>query len=197
MSITLTPADQSMLNVLQDVLVDHYPELIEADLKIEVLMASAPEGKPAVKLHGNPALAVIKIVGPDERCSGGPDVRIKVDLGRWASLGPKRREALFAHELFHVVLSRDEDGELLTDDYDRPKVKLKPDDWAITGFKAIYDLYGEDSVEWSSYVAMRETLGQGTFDFMGKDGERKNGASDPADAAALAGVGSTGAAAGR
>jgi hypothetical protein len=137
----------------------------ENDLRIEILKAIRTDGKPAVRHHGAAALAQIKIVGAEERSTGGPDVRIKIDWARWLDLGPKSREAILAHELYHVEFAKTNEGNLKRDDYDRPIVRLIPDDWSITGFKEVADWYGEDSIEKRSFNTLGEILSQATFDF--------------------------------
>lgn len=171
MPITLEAAPTAVLNVMNGVKFDHFQDLISADVAIEVIMASAPKGRPAVKIAGSPALAKIKKVPREQTVTGGPDVRILVDATRYAKLGQRRKEALFAHELEHVELTRDEEtGEWVKDDYDRPKIKLKPDDWLITGFAKIHAMYGEDSCEQMSFNTLSQILGQKTFGFMAADG---------------------------
>lgn len=172
MPVTLDAASADVLGVMENVMAEHFPDLVDL-VEVEVLMATGAKGRPAVKLAGSPVTAKIKRVPREQKAvnaTGGPDVRIIVDAKRFADMKPRRREALFAHELEHIELIRDaETGECVRDDYDRPKIRLRADDWLITGFKRIHDLYGEDSCERSSFEALGFILGQRVFDFMQAD----------------------------
>jgi hypothetical protein len=151
--------------------------LIDLELRFDVLLAYNDAG-PALKHHGAPALATVKVVGPEERAralakgqSEPPDVRIKIDADRWGARSFRARAAVLAHELYHV-LPVTKKGKLSVerDAYGRPRLKLIPDDWSYTGFAEVAAWYGEDSAEVRSYKALGEILSQGSLSFMAEDG---------------------------
>ncbi len=155
------PADPSVYATLKAVLERHarYAPLLHCDLRIEILKAYDPRGGRPLKVAGSPVAAKIKVVGPEERSRGGPDVRILIDLDRYRGFHEKRRHALLAHELYHLQLV-DKDGKLVRDDYGRPTVRLIPDDYMINGFVEVYNWYGESSVERMTFQGVAELLSQ-------------------------------------
>jgi hypothetical protein len=169
MPVEFAPAEPDVVGRMNDALAKRFPQLEDEELNIEVLAATHPDGGPAVKHHGSPALAVIKVVKPEERSTGGPDLRIVVDLARYAKLNRRSQEALFAHELFHVQVAKTKQGKTKRDPYGRPVTRLRPDDWSITGFKEVADWYGEDSIEHRSYRVLGEALRQSLFEFFSRD----------------------------
>lgn len=183
-------AEAEVWDVFRRVLQTKFPVLNEADLRFELLAAFNPDG-PAVKLHGAAALATIKVIGPEERAKGAGDLRIKIDAERYERMRPRTREAIFAHELYHVVLARKKNGALKLDPYERPVTRLRPDDWCMTGFKEVADWYGEDSVERISYQNLGEILRQSVFEFVSRDDDAPAVSPDVAEdtIAALVSVG--------
>jgi hypothetical protein len=134
---------------MDEVINEHFSNLkaIEPELSITILMAVNPRGA-AIKHAGCPANAKIKIVGPEERSNGGPDLRILIDSWKWQDLSDRSQAALLHHELTHIAPQRvRKSGQLKLDPYGRPVVRLKPDDWMITVFKTTVQAYGTDALE--------------------------------------------------
>ena len=175
MPTTYEPADISVSSILDDVLSfhDRFTPIVDAGVRFDLLMASNDNGNP-LKHHGSVAAAMIKIVGPEERArvlargeTDPPDLRIKIDAGRWGRLTDRQRMALLAHELYHVELVTKPNSVILKRDaYDRPVIKLIPDDWTINGFVEVASWYGEDAAERRSYKGVGELLAQKTFGFV-------------------------------
>lgn len=101
----------------------------------------------AIPVKGNlPAAAQVKVCSQKERALAPYDVVIEFDEEMVDSFSERTREALFEHQLTHLELVFDKDGLCSTID-GRPKLKVIPDDFAITGFRAIIAKYGFDSPE--------------------------------------------------
>lgn len=131
-----------------------YTEINEAGVTVEVLFAYAPKDEetgepltPAVKVHGVPAAAKIQVMSQANRAAGSADVRITVDGDRWQDWSDRRQEAVLAHEIHHIELKRDEEGNILLDDCHRPKIKLKQHDLDLGVFFPIMKRYGEDAID--------------------------------------------------
>lgn len=148
-----------------------FKPILDFDLKIDLSIAYSDKDD-AVKLHGAPALAKIKIIGPEDRARGNGDVRITVDGPKYERRNQRQRDAILCHELYriaiktHRVVEKDEaDKDVVVtradlDPYERPVVKLIPDDWHVTGFRQVAEWYGNDSAEVCSHRAIGELLGQ-------------------------------------
>lgn len=158
--------------VMNTVIARHptFEDLSKHDVRIEVLMAWSDNDEP-VKVHGAVALACVKVVGGEERANGGPDARIKVDAKRYADLAPRSREAMFAHELYHLEVQYRDGGGVKLDVYGRPVLKCLPDDWCLTGFREVAAWYGDASIEVRSHRTVGEILSQGTLPMGNGKGE--------------------------
>lgn len=162
-------ADEDVLDVMRRVIGAHdrFAE-IGAHVRAEVLLAWSDKGPP-LKHHGDTAAAKIRVVDGEERSRGGPDVRILIDADRFAAMPPRTREALFAHELYHLRIQRHLDGSVKTDPYGRPVINMIADDWCINGFQQVAQWYGGASVEMRSYRVLGEVLGQVALPFQATD----------------------------
>ncbi len=162
MPTTYAEAPTEVYRLMGEVLDEHFSNLkaIDPELSITILMATNHRGA-ALKRAGCPAAAMIKIVGAEERSNGGPDLRILIDERKWQDLSDRSKAALLHHELTHIVPQWVKGSEhLKLDPYGRPAVKLKPDDWMITGFRATVEAFGEDALEHRSITVVHEQLRQ-------------------------------------
>lgn len=143
-----SPAPKAVFGLATDLMERKFPELVEHEVTLAILMAHpAKRGQAALKLHGTPAEAIIKVTGYEERAKGGRDSGLRIDSRVWERLSDDEREALLFHELHHLVLVRDKQGYVKSDDLGRPRLKCRPHDLEIGVFRRVYDEYGKASPE--------------------------------------------------
>ena len=124
-----------------------------AKVAIGYLFAYAPKDKkgdpkgPAIKNHGYPAAALVKVTSHKDRVAGLPDAVIILDGDQWPEWSEERRGAVLDHELEHLKLKTDREGAVRSDDNGRPLLKVKPHDFQVGGFSAVIDRHGEQAVE--------------------------------------------------
>lgn len=168
MATTFQVADSEVMDLLASIISEHFEELENLEVKpiIEVLMAWTDKDGPALKRMGHGCAAMVSVVKAEERSTGGPDVRIKIDRVRWLDLDEDGQKALLHHELMHLVpkMSAESDAQVL-DDYNRPVIKLRKDDWMLTGFRKTVEIFGEQAIERKALTAVEESLKQQTFEF--------------------------------
>lgn len=166
------PADQETMDRLDRVIEEYFPELdaLAVRLRIEVLMAATDDdSRPALAKGGHRCGAIIAVVKAEERANGGPDLRLKIDRALWLGEDEEGQDALLHHELMHVVpkyedpFAKDKVQEL--DPYGRPVVKLRKDDWMLSGFRRTVEIFGRESHERRALDRVEESLGQRTFAF--------------------------------
>lgn len=109
---------------LEKIIRNHFPELCEATVTVTLMFAANPDG-PAVKHHGCPCVAKIKVNDLADRAEGKADVTITVDA-----------------EIY--------DGKT----GGRPKLGTIPDSYTINGFWECAERYGVDSPEYASIVGV-------------------------------------------
>ena len=161
--------DDDVKKIAAGLMFAKYPELVEVDLRIDLIFAHAPPPKegaqkqPALKHHGYPAAGICKINSLEQRVRGLGDVTILLDGDEWPHWSEKRQKAVIQHELEHVVIQRDKEGQVKADDIGRPKIKLKNHDWECGGFANIAKEYGDDAFEKEAMVLVADKYGQLLF----------------------------------
>lgn len=149
-----------------DVLEEFEPDLHSASLTADLLYAESDNDNPAIRVHGDPAEACIKVNGLDQRVRGLADVLVKIDKTNWDLLDEEERRALLWHEAHHVELKRDKQtNAVMLDDHGRPKVKLRRHDATLGLFRCVLDKFADKSPEHRQIEEMNATLSQKVFQF--------------------------------
>lgn len=167
--MSLSPAPRDVEVLLHKVLADYHPDLIEAEVTFSLLFAHAKEDAegnpvgPALKLHGYPALAIIKINSLQHRMEGLPDCTIRIDGDQWSTHLDEVKRAILDHEATHLALVRDSAGNFETDDANRPKMKMREHDIVVGGFKEVVDRHQKHAVEAQQFLEAHKVFLQTTF----------------------------------
>lgn len=179
MSTTYTNAEpgNEVFGLMAEIIAEHYPDLEELEVEVGVMFAFNPKG-PAVKLHGRACAAVIKINSLKARAEGLPDATITIDGHLWGrgdeKLPRRRRIALLDHELHHLVVVHDKNGDPVADDLGRPKLKMKPHDFEVGWFRVIAERHGRDSFEVEQAAKLTDEHGQLLFPWAAKTDEAES-----------------------
>lgn len=144
---------------LQRVLDDHHGHLTDIGVSVQLLLAHSDNGKPALKHHGVPALAVTSLVSLKHRVLGLGDALITLDGDRWKSLAAKERLALLDHECHHLDLVCEE-GKPQIDSAGRPVLKLRLHDREFGWFDLIAERWGKSSQEVQQLARFVDEAGQ-------------------------------------
>lgn len=170
MATTYEKACRDVLEILDEVMEKYHGELRKAGLTVDVLMAWNARGD-AVKAHGYPALASIKINSLKERAAGRADATMVIDGLAFQAMDDARRRSLIDHELQHLTLARPRKGEtgIPTDDQGRPRLRMRRHDWQLGGFEAVARRHGEHAHEVRHIRALADEHGQLLFGFAEPD----------------------------
>lgn len=168
---TYRKADSDVFALIKELIADNHPELDEAGVKVGARFAYAPRddntGEPkgaALKHHGYEAAAIVKIVSQKDRVMGFPDAVIDIDGMAWEQgWSDERKRGVLDHELTHLEVKRDDEGGILLDDCNRPKLKIRLHDWELGGFESIARRYKEQALEVEAARAMADKYGQLLF----------------------------------
>ena len=162
--------DPEHLAVLDDVLRTIHPRLADAGVTVGLLLAHAKCNKdgevtgPALKLHGVPCLALVRVSKLRDRIRGIADAVVDVDNDVWDSHTAEQKRSLMSHELEHiVVVENGKTGAPETDDAGRPKLKLRPHDFEIGGFWNTVERFGIDAHESLAYRDLHRKFVQQSF----------------------------------
>ena len=169
MGISYEQCDHHMRELGASIIAKYHGDIETASVTITYLFARAPKNEqgepmgPAVKVGGYPCAAKIKLVPLVQRADGRADVEVIIDADQWDDMTDPQREALLAHELYHLELCKDEEDNILGDDIGRPRLKLKKHDHQFGWFNAIAERYADESGEVRQAKAFVDECGQSWF----------------------------------
>lgn len=169
MAVTFVKADQDVHDHLARVREEHHEDLCDPKVTVDILMTQEVDGEgneyATLKHRGHAALAVIKKTSLKERTLGHADALLIIDSVRWGELKERERTALLDHEITHLQVKRNEDGEAELDDARRPKLKLRLHDWELGGFTAVARRHGAHAPEVQSVRSCVDEAGQYYWDW--------------------------------
>lgn len=152
------------------VMKEYHKELTDAGVTVGCTFARAGKNKhghkPAVMVHGFPKDAKVNKTDQKARLNGAKDAQIIFDATVWDGLSDPQRRALIDHELTHLVLKREgntEDGPIVMDDAQRPKLAMRLHDTEIGVFKEVIERHGKDAPDWRQVNHVREQYAQLTL----------------------------------
>ncbi len=154
-------APREASDLLQQVVTDHHAALAMSDCSIMLLFVEAdlddngnPKG-PALKQHGYPVPATTKVNGLQDRVEGKADATIVIDWDNWRTLPADEQAALLDHYLERIELI-----EGKTDKIGRPKLKVRPCDWSISGFWSVARRQGKLAAEVKAFTELKNEFTQ-------------------------------------
>ena len=105
----------------------------------------------------NLLFAIVKINSLKDRVEGKADATILLDGYQWDhEMSEDQRKAVLDHEVMHLMLERDGEGQIVADDIGRPKLKMRLHDFHFGGFHAIAERHGPHSVEHAAVKSLGE-----------------------------------------
>lgn len=159
MGKTYTEPDAGFLNIANAVLKKHHQRLVEAGVEIKWLLVHASRDKetddptgPALKLHGYPCRAIIKIYSLKDRAAGCADALCLVDGDDYLAWSDGELESVIDHEICHLELVVGKEG-VAVDDLGRPKLTMRLHDWQLGGFEEICKRHGDKATEKKAFAA--------------------------------------------
>lgn len=165
MATTYTKADPGEEKFILGVMKYYHPKLSEAGVTLDILFAANPAGG-AVKHNGHRCAAKIKKTSLEDRVAGKSDAVLIIDAERWKRSSSRERTALMDHELTHLQLSFMPRTTIVNrDDIGRPVLRLRKDDWCLTGFGEVVQRHGVNAVEGQMVAVVKRRLEQLSFDW--------------------------------
>lgn len=167
---TFRVAEREDRELLEAVMAEHHMRLCDAGVRVGLLYASGPRDEksgllkgPALKLHGMQALAVVKINSTKDRVEGKPDATVTLDFDQWPDHSPERKRAIMDHELAHLLLATDEDGNPQIDDANRPKLRMRQHDLVVGGFTDVVRRNKQHAAESDQFLEVNRFFTQEVF----------------------------------
>lgn len=167
-------ASAGVLATVQDLIDKHHQDLQECDVSVGVQFAHSPRDQngepkgPPIKVHGREAYAKVRKISLSDRVAGMPDAMIYVDGDRWGDLTEIEKKSLLDHELEHLIIVRDKDGNIKVEDDGRPKLALAQHDLEVGIFEVTLRRYGQQGIE-AKQVADLSKFVQASFSFVDEE----------------------------
>lgn len=138
--------------LIDDVMRDHHALLRQLEVTVQAVFVEDldenEEPQPALKVHGVQAAAKIQVTPLTDRVRGIADAKMTICLYTWDRLNGASRLALIDHELEHLApVENKKAGGWKRDDHGRPKLRLMPHDYDLSGFISIVKRHGESAIE--------------------------------------------------
>jgi hypothetical protein len=139
----------------------YHGELTDFGVTVDLLLATMKveenfkPGSVTLKLRGYPVAAYIKINPYKLRVQGHADAEMVIDGDRWPDMSDEQKDALMDHELEHLLLKKNKDGEVQFDDLDRPKLTMALHSHQFGWFDSIARRHGGNSFEVQQYTEFK------------------------------------------
>jgi hypothetical protein len=170
---TYIKAPSDIVQMVEDAKAKWHDPLVKHGVTVGVLLANARRdeetGEPtgaALSHGGYPALGLIRLTNLRDRVAGLPDAMMLLDGDQWPELPTPRQVALIDHELSHIQLVKDDEGNVKVDDALRPRLKLRKHDIVVGGFVAVIERHKGEACEAVALVDAGKMM-QAVFDFWG------------------------------
>lgn len=193
---TYFKASEADAKFIYEVMEKYHNELYQHKVKLGILFALASEEGHALKHHGYPAAATIRIVPLKDRITKQYDVELMLDADFWRSNEESKKTALIDHELSHVELKRkkpqkpkkrppgeenesdeqetppDPKGDVMFDDYNRPMLRTKKGDYNVgDGFLSVIRRHPNAAIETDNLNAALAIMEEALNSVQVKQGE--------------------------
>jgi hypothetical protein len=170
MPTTYQKCDEEVISISRRIIKQHHKELRETETRVAYLFAESQKDQhgdplaPAVTVGGYPCAAKVKVIGLKERVDGRADAEVIIDVDTWKGMSDPEKDSLIDHELFHLEVKTDPDnGDYVTDDLGRPKLKLRKHDHQFGWFNIIAEQHGDASFEVKQAKVFADNHGQTYF----------------------------------
>lgn len=143
MGTTYEAAGPELKKAVQEAIKAYHPDLIKATIATVICRRYDRHETEinAMKTRGQTVMAKIAITPLADRARGLQDAKLTINGYQWDRMEENARKALLDHELCHLEIGEG------ADDLGRPKLKMRHHDWELTGFAAVVERHGENSVE--------------------------------------------------
>ncbi len=156
---TYEPAPEEVRERAGILIEKFHADLFSTQAKIDYVFARN-DGGDAIKHHGYPALAVVRILSLKDRSMGRGDAEVTIDAENYLSMDDDQRDALLDHELHHLIVCRDNENAVKTDDLNRPVFQMRKHDWQLGFFTVIAQRHKMASPEVTQATRMMLRDGQ-------------------------------------
>jgi len=150
---TYKNADTAVTSVINRMMEKYHPELTNLEVTVDCLIAygtATEDGEvvtPAIRKNGVPCAAIIRITNLKERVKGYADAEMIIDGDQIDDWNERELAAIIDHELTHLSLQTDSEGQPKSDDIGRPKLTMIKHDYEFGFFNSVARRHKQHSAE--------------------------------------------------
>lgn len=146
----VTKGQKADYELIQSRIDGFFPDFAECRLTIGILLvhpsASNPE-KPPLMRNGFPVNGDFKKSSYEDRVQGKPDATLKFAGPVWSNFDDEEKAAEADHWLSKLIVARDKDKVIKTDDFGRPMLKNRPHDKEVCVYDEVVRRHGRKAPE--------------------------------------------------
>lgn len=166
---TFQKCDASVYKLANDIILkfDTHKPLGASGCKIDLVFAfcdrDEKSGRPlndALTKNGIRALGITRSIPLKDRALGRGDAEVALDGDWWKEVGAEEQEAMLDHELHHISIKCDKNGNIHYDDLNRPLIKIRKHDVEVGWFRVIAERHGSASIEQQQAKKIMDSQGQ-------------------------------------
>ena len=165
-SVEYELAEKDVVDLVNKVMDEYHSELKQYGVEVLSIMAYAPRDdednikRPAIRKNGAACAACIRILSLKERLVKKNDCEVTFDGDLWETLDAPKKISIIDHELSHLRLVFDKDGNIKKDTLNRPKLRNINDDIIYWGNSEIAAKHGENSMEYIAAQNLKNKYGE-------------------------------------
>lgn len=165
-----TPLTTEDMQIVTEIIHAYHPWIAENQVDIACIFVSKYDQEdnliPCLKHHGAWAAAVVRLMRPAEQVFRNHSAEIVVDMCTWEGLSVEGKRAVLDHELTHILPAKNpKDGSLIKLDNGKLRLKMKADDFSLTGFIEIARRHGKAALEVQAIAKAHKALQDAVHQF--------------------------------
>lgn len=148
-------AGQSAYDILDQLLNNFYPDLVECKLTVGIMLVYPEQpDKPPLLLSGYPVSYNVRKTAAKDRVQGMPDLMIYLDSQAWSNYSDVEKQSTLDKCLHRFEITRDKQGHIKTDKAMRPLLKPRPVDYLVEGYNLHIRRYGSGGIDLPAIEAL-------------------------------------------
>jgi len=147
-------ANEKVHNQIYAVMEAYHTELKDLDIGVTAFFVTKvdkfgdPTHEQALKVHGLPAMATCRLANQRELRLGSERIIIEIDSVLWGDMDTDTKITMFDHELSHVEIKYNKDGEIALTPEDTPALRIRNHDAEVGVFLGVIRRHGTKAVDY-------------------------------------------------
>jgi hypothetical protein len=162
---TYEDASNDIMVLTEELIEQHYLKLSKSGAVVGVIMVYGPEDEEGnvqsspLKELGTFTPAKARVINTKDRLRNSWDVEILIDGDYFDEVGDETKKSIIDDILSRIELQYDKKGIMKVDEFDRPRIRIKPPEIVFTANVDTISRYGNNSHAIKTYKKIMESYG--------------------------------------